>query len=141
MAGGVGHRLDTLQARRELAGLSIGELARRTTLPDAQISRLERGDTCRPDTTQRILDALGSPVAVTSSSVANPSQITCATHGFQTGDSVTIAGHAASTPSINATHIVTRISPTVFSIPVNVTGGGTGGTATLEPASLGIARL
>jgi hypothetical protein len=77
---------------------------------------------------------IGAPayatVAVTSSSVASPSVITTATHGLVSGQSVTIAGHTGSTPDINGTHIVTVINATTFSIPVNVTVGGTGGTVT-----------
>jgi len=141
MATSAGHRLDTLQTRRVLGGLSLQELARRANLTDEVIQRLERGDSCRPEVTDRIVSALGSPVAVTSSSVADPSVITTATHTFQTGDSVTIAGHSGSTPAINSTHTITRIGATSFSIPVNVTIGGTGGTATLQPASVGLATV
>jgi len=135
--------LTTLQTRRETGGVSVQDLARRAHVTDAQIEDIERTpfNPCRPNVTQRILDALAPPVAVTSSSVANPSEITVATHTFQTGDSVTIAGHTGSTPDINGTHTVTRVSGTVFSIPVNVAVDGTGGTATIEPASVGIVRL
>lgn len=77
------------------------------------------------------ITATASTVAVTSSSVANPSVITTGSaHGLSTGDTTTIAGHSGSTPSINGSHVVTVISSTTFSIPVNVTVGGTGGTAT-----------
>jgi hypothetical protein len=69
--------------------------------------------------------------AIVSSSVANPTIITTTSaHGLYTGMIVTIAGHSGSTPSINGTHTVTVISTTTFSIPVNVTVGGTGGTTT-----------
>lgn len=86
----------------------------------------------------RILDAAatltpaqGSAVTITSSSVAKPTVITTATaHGLTTGDVVTIAGHSGSTPSINGEHTVTVTSTTQFTIPVNVTTGGTGGTVT-----------
>jgi hypothetical protein len=69
-------------------------------------------------------------VAVTSSSVANPSVITTATaHGMTTGESVVLTGHSGSTPSINGTqYLATVTSTTTFTIPVNVTVGGTGGT-------------
>lgn len=68
-------------------------------------------------------------VGVTSSSVANPSVITAdEAHGLETGDVVTIASHSGSTPDINGEHTVTKIDATTFSIPVNVTTGGTGGT-------------
>ena len=68
-------------------------------------------------------------VVITSSSVANPSQILCAaSHGLATGDSVLIAGHSGSSPSINGRHVVTLVDADEFTIPVNVTVGGTGGT-------------
>lgn len=70
-----------------------------------------------------------SSISVTSSSVANPSVITTATaHGYVTGDKVNIAGHTGSTPDINGNHTVTVTDSTHFTIPVNVTVGGTGGT-------------
>lgn len=70
-------------------------------------------------------------VAITSSSVANPSVITTAVpHNLTTGDTVLIAGHSGSTPTINGERTVTVISATTFSIPVNVTVGGTGGSFT-----------
>lgn len=67
--------------------------------------------------------------AIVSSSVANPTVITTTTaHGLVTGQQVAIAGHSGSTPSINATHTVTVTGASTFTIPVNVTVGGTGGT-------------
>jgi Putative phage tail protein len=75
-------------------------------------------------------------INITSSSVANPSVITTTTpHGLPPtgwGDSpmVRISGHTGSTPDINGDHVVTYIDSTSFSIPVNVTTGGTGGTIT-----------
>lgn len=76
-------------------------------------------------------------VAVTSSSMANPTVITTAAHGLTTGDKVTIASHTGSTPTINAEYTITVISPTTFSIPVNVTVAGTGGTATPAYQTIG----
>lgn len=71
-------------------------------------------------------------VTITSSSVANPTVITtAAAHGLTTGDSVLIAGHAGSTPDINGTHTVTVVTATTYTILVNVTVDGTGGTSTL----------
>ena len=68
-------------------------------------------------------------ISITSSSVADPTLITTtAAHGLVTGQVVTIASHAGSTPVINGTHVVTVVSTTTFNIPVNVTVGGTGGT-------------
>ena len=68
-------------------------------------------------------------IPITSSSVANPSIITTTVpHGLTNGQKVLIAGHSGSTPSINAENVATVITTTTFSIPVNVTTGGTGGT-------------
>lgn len=142
MSGSVGHRLDTLRARREAGGLGVAELARRANLTDALIEDLESGGNCRPHETQRILDALGPPVAITSNSQANPTVITCATHTFQTGDTVVLAGITGANADPNGTRVVTRINATSFSVPVNcLTAGGTGGTATIQPASIGLATL
>lgn len=70
-------------------------------------------------------------VNITSSSVANPSVITAAAaHGLVTGDTVLIAGHTSVTPDINGSHVVTVTGDTTFTIPVNVTDGGVGGTLT-----------
>lgn len=66
--------------------------------------------------------------AITSSSVASPSNILATAHGMSNGDRVTIASHSGSTPSINGTHVITYVDANNFTIPVNVTVGGTGGT-------------
>jgi hypothetical protein len=68
--------------------------------------------------------------AISTSSVASPTVITTATpHGLTTGDDVVIYGHAGSTPSINGTvYVVTVTGPNTFTIPVNVTVGGSGGS-------------
>jgi hypothetical protein len=67
-------------------------------------------------------------VAITSSSAANPSVITTtSTHGFSTGDQITIQGHS-STPPINSTYTVASApSGTTFTIPVSITSAGSGG--------------
>lgn len=70
-------------------------------------------------------------VTITSSSVANPSNLLCATpHGLLSGNTSTIAAHSGSSPSINGVHTVTVVDTLNFTIPVNVTSGGTGGTST-----------
>ena len=142
MAGSVGHRLDGLQARRVLGGVSVAELARRANLTDELIQRLENGDPCRPEISQRVLDALGPPVALTSNSQVSPTVFTSATHLFQTGDTVVIAGVTGANADPNGTRVVTRVSATQFSVPVDCSiAGGTGGTATIQPASIGLVRL
>ena len=83
------------------------------------------------DYCDELTEFLVGEVAVTSSSVASPSVITTTTaHGFETGQTVRIAGHTSVTPDINGDHTVTVTGTTTFTIPVNVTDGGTGGTAT-----------
>lgn len=69
---------------------------------------------------------------ISTSSVANPSVITVsAPHSITVGQNfvVTIAGHSGSTPSINGEYLATATGASAFTIPVNVTVGGTGGTA------------
>lgn len=74
--------------------------------------------------------------AITSSSVANPTVITCTGHGLETGNQIIIRNHTGSTPSINDTiYTITKTGADTFTIPVNVTVGGTGGTIGVFPAT------
>ncbi len=89
--------------------------------------------------------AVDSPIDVVSSSQANPTVITTKkTHGYRPGQVVVITGHSGSTDdaAVNdaAGHVVTVISPTTFSIPVDlITGGaGTGGGTVAPLVSTGI---
>jgi hypothetical protein len=66
---------------------------------------------------------------ITSSSVANPTVIHADAHGFSSGTVVTISGHTGSTPEIIGDYVVTSTGTDTFTIPVNVTVAGTGGTA------------
>jgi hypothetical protein len=82
------------------------------------------------------LSAFTSAKVITTSSVANPTIITTSTpHGFTSGDTVTIAGHTGSTPAVSGDYVLTVTGASAFSVPVNVTIGGTGGTATCQYAS------
>ncbi len=66
---------------------------------------------------------------ITSNSIANPSVVTTPVpHGLTSGDIIFISGVATSSPTINGERVVTVISTTTFSVPVNVTVAGTGGT-------------
>jgi hypothetical protein len=68
-------------------------------------------------------------VRIVSSSVAAATVITtAAAHNLATGDSVVLADHAGSTPTINGSRTVTVLTTTTFTIPVTVTVAGTGGT-------------
>lgn len=64
---------------------------------------------------------------ITSNSVANPTVITTPTpHGRSTGDIIQVFD-SNSTPSIDGQQEITVLSPTTFSVPVNVTVAGTSG--------------
>jgi hypothetical protein len=66
---------------------------------------------------------------ITSNSIANPSVVTTPVpHGLTTGDIVLISGVATSSPTINGEFTVTVLTTTTFSVPVNVTVAGTGGS-------------
>lgn len=68
-------------------------------------------------------------VPITSNSIANPTVVTTTVpHGLTTGDIVLIAGVSTSDPTINGSRTVTVTGDTTFTVPVNVTTGGTGGT-------------
>lgn len=64
-----------------------------------------------------------SPKIVSNISVANPTVLTSTNHGLVTGQSVLIL-NSDSTPTINGVKTVTKINSNTFSIPVNVTVGG-----------------
>lgn len=97
--------------------------------PDVGYVQRELADTDAPNSTGSL--AFGDAAAISSSSVdALTTHITtAAAHGFSTGVQVLISGHEGSTPDINGSYEVTVVSDTVFTIPVAVTVGGTGGTA------------
>ena len=144
MAGGIrAHRLDLLRTRRIAGGLRVSDLARLANVSDELINKVENGDPCPPDITERLLDALGPSVAITSSSTANPTVLLTAAHKFVVGDTVTIASHTGASVSLNGDQAITASSDTThFTVAVDESGGGgTGGTARLSPTSLGIARL
>lgn len=76
-------------------------------------------------------------VVITSNAIGDPTVIlTAAPHLLSTHDLVTVAGVTGSTPSINGQHRVIVIDPTHFSIPVNVTVAGTGGTVEQDFATI-----
>jgi len=71
-----------------------------------------------------------TPKTISGNTIANPTVVTTsAPHGLETGDHVTISG-SNSTPTLNGSRVVTVISATTFSVPVNVTVAGTAGTVT-----------
>jgi len=84
------------------------------------------------------LPVLVSPAAaIVASSLANPTVVETETpHGFVTGDTVAIVGHVGSTPALDGSRVVTRIDASHFSVPVNVSVAGAGGTVTRTLARL-----
>lgn len=64
---------------------------------------------------------------IQAATAANPTVITCAGHGLETGDSITIA-HSNTTPTIDGARTVTRLTDDTFTVPVTVTVAGTAGT-------------
>lgn len=81
---------------------------------------------------------LPATVAITSSAVSNPGTfLTAAPHLLNDGDTVIIAGHAGSTPAVAGSYVATVIDATHFSIPVNITVGGTGGTLQRDWQTIG----
>lgn len=85
------------------------------------------------DTDNTVVDYTLDPsqrvIPITSNSIANPTVVTTpVAHGLTTGDIILISGVATSDPTINGQRTVTVISTTTFSVPVNVTTGGTGGS-------------
>lgn len=69
-----------------------------------------------------------------SNTLANPTVVTTTVpHGLTTGGSVVITG-SNSTPTIDGTRVVTVLSPTTFSVAVNVTVAGTTGMVQADNA-------
>ena len=73
----------------------------------------------------------GGSLVIVGNTIANPTIVTTlCPHGLSTGDTVFWTASTASVPLLTVTpqQVVTVLSPTTFSIPVNVTGGpGTAG--------------
>src|SRR5678809_1396651 len=70
-------------------------------------------------------------IAVASISVANPAVVTTSVpHSLATGMSYTLTG-TSTTPTVNGAQVVTVLSPTTFSVPVNVTAGQTSAAGTV----------
>jgi len=78
-------------------------------------------------------------VVITSSSIANPTQILCAaSHLLVNGQNVVIAGHITAVPDINAAWVITLVDADEFTVPENVTVGGTGGTVQADGVSAAV---
>jgi hypothetical protein len=133
------HKLSTMKARRLAGGFSIHDLAWTARVAERTIVTAENLGAIHVTDSQRLLAALAPTVPLASNTQANPTVFTVtAGHSFQTGDTVVIAGNITSNADPNGTRLVTRISGTTFSVPVDCSvAGGTGGTARADPATLG----
>jgi hypothetical protein len=122
--GGVAPATDTTQGQAVVLTLPIGPAgttARKIVRTAAGASALQLLHT--------VLDNVNPSGTITANSIANPSVVTTpVAHGLVTGDVVLISGVVTSSPSINGTQTVTVLSPTTFSVLVNVTVAGTGGS-------------
>lgn len=75
---------------------------------------------------------LPDQINISSNTLANPTVVTTArAHGLTSGDIVQIFD-SNSTPTIDGERVVTVISPTTFSVPVNVTVAGTSGYLVID---------
>lgn len=104
--------------------------------PDSQVARFAYAVA----TNATVAGGYGAPVAISSSTAANPAVITtAAAHGLATGDNVVVAGHATNT-ALNGGWVVTVLTTTTFSIPVAGTAaGGATGTVRHHPPDADIA--
>ncbi len=69
--------------------------------------------------------------AITTVDATNPANVACTGHGVATGDVVFMTGVVGSTPDVNNQfYTATRTDANNFTIPVNVTAPGAGGTLT-----------
>lgn len=85
-----------------------------------------------------VFDENGNPLDyyITNISVANPTVITTsAPHHLEAGTKVLVTG-SDSTPNIDGEQTVTVLTATTFSIPINVTTGGTVGRIFIIPQAL-----
>lgn len=68
-------------------------------------------------------------IPITSNSLANPTVVTTPVpHGLATGQVILISGVSTSSPTINGERTVTVTGANTFTVPVNVTTAGTGGS-------------
>ena len=73
---------------------------------------------------------------ITSASIANPTVVTATGHGLTTGNKIIIRGQTLAVPELNGTvYTVTVTGVDTFTIPVNVTTAGAGGTIGVFPTA------
>lgn len=99
---------------------SASPAARGLDLVSGRVGSFTRGGVASP--TSQVQAAPGTANQITGITTANPGVVTTSSaHGLTTGAVVGIAGTTGATQA-NGVWTVTVLSPTTFSIPVNVTG-------------------
>ena len=86
----------------------------------------------------------GGTFQIVSNSLANPTVVTTlAPHGLATGDTVFFTASTTSVPALTAApqQVVTVLTPTTFSVPVNCTTGGTAGAYDVAILSIPVAPV
>lgn len=135
-------KLSVVAAATAVAGEAVGGMStthynKRQALaytalnnPDTQVTRFAYGVA----TNATVAGGYGAPIAISSSTAANPAVVTtAAAHGLTTGDCVVIAGHATNT-ALNGGWTATVLTSTTFSIPVlGTAAGGATGTVRHHP--------
>lgn len=92
------------------------------------------------DGTYKITASCGAAQSMTAISIANPTNVTVANHGFPNGATVVFAG-SNSTPTVDGSRTITVIDADTFTVAVNVTVAGTQGTAQYtQDTTCGIAK-
>jgi len=109
----------------------------------AQILHGINAETSDPGNTEAtsVDHALQGPTQAITSSNVNDQVETPVAHGLITGDIVVISNHTGSTPTINGSRTVTVVDPTHFTVGLDITVGGTGGSFVKVTSTNGRADL
>lgn len=122
------------------AGVTLTTTAAGSSTSD-RIQRISYDAPSTYDGSFNITCSAGAAKPITAISIANPTHVTLAAHGFPNGATVVIAG-SNSSPSINGSQVVTVLDDDTFTVAVNVTVAGTQGTAQYtENTTCGIATV
>ena len=118
-------------------------MARLVTLAQAKRHLRIEGDDQNADIDLKVLQASGTILSylkdrrttIASISAANPAVVTTSVpHSLTSGTTYTING-TTTTPTVNGAQIVTVLTPTTFTVPVNVTSGQSAAAGTIGSAA------
>lgn len=128
MAGACGYKLSRVPVRGALHKVNA-DFTVTGEVEDGVVLQPYEAETADGNGTAHDSGLQGEAIDITASSEADPTEIsTDDPHLLLTGDYVLIAGHTGSTPDINGVHAVTVTGASTFTIAVEVTVAGTGGT-------------